>query len=146
MKAEKDESNVGVPATKRLLQGIPASRILQGDVGPGGGQSASGKGVVETDSEVERGLSVGNITTVENGRDLVGYLLLSEGVGLCTDVRRIGESREGRDNAGESGVVGKNDGVVNGTVGVVFWLDGRKGRRGGGLGHVGECDIRRLVW
>ncbi|KAF7840621.1 hypothetical protein G2W53_002919 [Senna tora] len=128
--AEENESNVGAPATERLLQGVPAGGILQGDISAGGGQSSSGEGIVEADSEVKRSLSVGNVTAVENGGDLVGDLLLSERVRLGVDKSGIGESRERGDDARESGVVGQNDGVVDGTVGVVVGFDGRKRRRG----------------
>lgn len=129
MEAEKDESNVGAPPAKRLLQGVPAGGILKGHVSAGGGQSASREGIVEADSEVKRSLPVGNVTTVEHGGDLVGDSLLSERIGLSVDVSGISESWEGGDDARESGVIGQNDGVMNGTVSIMLRLDGRKRRR-----------------
>ena len=105
VEAEENDSNVGTPATQGLLQGIPTSRILQGNIGTSRGESTGRQDIVETDSEVERGFPAGNVTAVDDSGNLVGNSFLGEGVRLGVNLCWIGESWKGGDNSREGGVI-----------------------------------------
>ena len=85
VEAEEDKRNVGGATAESLLQGVPASGVLKGDISAGSGEGAGGEEVVETNSEVERRFSIRNVTTVKNSGDLVSDFFLREGIGFCLD-------------------------------------------------------------
>ena len=90
VESSKEVRDIGGAPANRFLERVPASAVVEGDVGSGGSKGFRGDDVVEADSKVERRLAERDVAAVEHGGDFFRESLVSEGVGLSDDSGRIG--------------------------------------------------------
>jgi len=116
VEANEELCDIGGAPTKRFLERVPASTIVEGDVSSGGSEGSRGDDVVEADGEVEGRLAERHVATVKHGGDFFRESLVSEGVGLCDDSGRVGKSGKRRNYSRKFSVVTNRHRVVNGAV------------------------------